>query len=439
MADNRINERTTAQCPVHGLSAGAKMGNAGRFDKSAKAVIYPARTVSGYGHIYSLGIAGIPVTALAHVDCANFKSRYVREKHVVPDPRVDHEKFVHWLMDYGSRQTTKPVLFMAEDPYAYLASLYHDQLRKHFLFPYIPLDKIDIYFRKDAMYRKAAEAGVRFPRTIYSSETTAVSGQWPSFPAVVKPVISRFRFKGRTFVALRTFPELFGCKAVLGADRDETERYIQQAEAAGIECCIQEYIPGDNTRLYTIYFVADKQGRIPSFSTHYKVRQYPVDFGTTSVSRSETVPLLLEYAEQFCHTTGYSGPATMEFKLNSKNGLWYLMEINARLGFSIRRSTLKGVNMPLQQYLLSTDQQLLKVKQRDDNRCWIDIPGDIKGIIWRRKKTLWRLSFWQIVKPYLFFHEAVFNFRDPLPGFERFFSSLRRRFASAVRNLRRTG
>jgi D-aspartate ligase len=402
------------------------------FDTGSKAVIYPARTVSGYGHVYSLGIAGIQVTALAHVDCANFRSRYVREKYVVPDPRIDHEKFIAWLVDYGKQQAVRPVLFMAEDPYAYLASLYQEQLRPFFRFPYIPLDRIEVFFNKRAMYRSAAEAGIRFPASIFSPFTGNELDEWSCFPAVIKPVVSRFRFKGKTFIAVRTFPELFGGKAVLASNRGEMTAYAERIDAAGLEYCIQEYIPGDNPDLYTAYFVADERGSIPSFSTHYKVRQYPADFGTTTVSQSEPVPVLGEYAGRFCRTAGYTGPATMEFKRGSKNGLWYLMEINARLGFSVRRSTVKGVNMPLQQYLLSTGQELMETKQHIDGWYWIDIPGDIKGLFWRRKKRQWRLSFRQIVRPYLLFREAVFNFRDPLPGFIRFCLPLLRRARALV-------
>ncbi|MGB7567674.1 MAG: hypothetical protein WBM07_07435, partial [Chitinivibrionales bacterium] len=191
---------------------------------------------------------------------------------------------------------------------------------------------------------------------------------------------------------------------------------IRSVENAGLDFCIQEYIPGDNAHLFTVYFVADKNGFIPSFSTHFKVRQYPADFGTTSISQSRSVPLLRDYASRFCKETGYVGPATMEFKQSSSDKLWYLMEINPRLGYSVRRSTIKGVNMPLQQYLLSTGQQLLDFKQDDNHLYWIDIPGDIKGLLWRRKKNGWRLSLLNILKPYFYFREAVFNFKDPFPG-----------------------
>ena len=113
---------------------------------ASKALIYPARSVSGYGHIYSLGIAGIPITALSRINCENFHSRFIGEKYIIADPHDDPQKFINWLVRYGSRQVAKPVLFMAEDPYAYIISIHQEQLRPFFHFPFIPLETIDIYF-----------------------------------------------------------------------------------------------------------------------------------------------------------------------------------------------------------------------------------------------------------------------------------------------------
>jgi D-aspartate ligase len=392
----------------------------------SKAVIYPARTVSGYGHIYSLGIAGIPVVALAHVDCANFKSRYVREKYIVPDPHDDQERFLSWLIDYGKKQSIKPALFMVEDAYAYLASLYQKELCPYFLFPFIPIDIIDVFFHKGAMYRKAAEVGIKVPESIYSPLDKETIDTWYSYPAVIKPVISRFKVKGKKIVCIRTFPEIFGGKAVFAFDASGLFELTQRIKCAELDYCVQEYIPGANSNLYTIYFLATEDGHIPSFSTHYKCRQFPADFGTTSVSQSKSVPQLRGLAERFCKATGYMGPATMEFKLHEEDNDWVLMEINARFGFSIRRSTVKGVNMPVQQYLFSTGQQLMNSMQHDDGKFWIDIPGDVKGLLWRQNKKQWRLPIRQIIKPYLYFREAVLNARDPLPGLSRLGSSANR-------------
>jgi D-aspartate ligase len=402
-------------------------------DTRAKAVIYPAHTVSGYGHIYSLGLAGVGVTALSPVNCGNFRSRYVREKFIVPDPCVNHERFVEWLVCYGGNQETKPVLFMAEDLYSYIASLYQERLKPFFHFSYIPLEKLDILFNKFAMYSTAMAAGLKVPHGLFQPISRKELDAWPCYPAVVKPVVSRFKFKGTKLMGICSFQHLFDGKAIFASNPMDLWNLAGRLQDADVEFCVQEYIPGDNSNLFTVYFVADHNGNIPSYSTHYKVRQFPADFGTTSVSQSEAVPQLRVYAEQFCKHAGYTGPATMEFKLSARDGNWYLMEINPRLGFAVRRSTIKGVNMVLQQYLLSTGQRLLASRQRDGGRCWIDIPGDIKGLLWRRKKKQWRLSNWQIFKPYFFFSEAIFNLKDPMPGLARLRTSLLRALQGRTR------
>ncbi len=394
-------------------------------DVRAKAVIYPGCTVSGYGHIYSLGRAGIPVTALSPVDCPNFKSRYVREKYIVPNPCEDHEQFVSWLIDYGRRQERKPVLYMAEDIYAYIASLYQEQLQPLFLFPYIPLEKLDVFFNKKAMCREAIRAGLRLPESLFSPISDPELAAWSRFPAIVKPAVSRFQFEGRKLKSVDKFRGVFGGKALVAQERAELLAGVQRIKDLGLEYCVQEYIPGGSDAQSTVYFMAARDGTIPAFSTHYKVRQRPADFGTTAVSQSRSVPELRDYAEQFCRTTGYSGPGTLEFKRSPRDGAWYFIELNTRLGFSVSRSTFKGVNMPLQQYLLSTGQEMMRVKQREGGRFWIDLPGDIEGLLWRRGKPQWRLSSWQIVKPYLYGQEAVFNLRDPRPGLAQLRTALR--------------
>lgn len=392
---------------------------------TSKAVIYPACTLSGYGHICSLGRAGIPVTALSPIDCPNFKSRYVGEQYVVPNPYEDHEQFIFWLIDYGRTQEHKPVLFMVEDIYAYIASLYQDQLRPYFLFSYIPLDRLDVFFNKKAMCREAAQAGLHLPMSLFSPVTDKVLADWSHFPVVIKPQVARFQFEGKQLKSINRFVEVFGAKALTAHTPSELTASVQRIRDEGLEYFVQEYIPGGSDDQYTVYFVADRDGTIPSYSSHYKVRQRPADFGTTAVSQSKSVPELRDYIERFCKTTGYSGPGAIEFKRSPVNGTWYFIELNARLDFSVSRSTFKGVNMPLQQYLFSTGQEMMRVRQRDGGRFWIDLPGDIEGLLWRRGQEQWRLSFWQILKPYLYGQEAVFNLRDPRPGLAQLRSALR--------------
>jgi D-aspartate ligase len=387
-------------------------------DRRYKALIYPSNSVSGYSCIYSLGSIGVPVVALSEWDTPNFKSRYLKEKHIVPYPVKDHEAFVDWLIDYGKKQPSKSVLIMEEDVYAYIASLYQEELKPYYFYPYIPIEKLDIFFNKKTMFEYAAKTSIHLPQALFSPLTKEQINSWQKFPAVLKPQVSRFTFQGRTLVDAIKFPTLFGGKAVWAENSDQLRDLIKRLNDEKIEYCLQQWVPGKDDQLATIMFVA-KDGAIPSCFVGPKFRQYPPDFGTNCVGTSKYIPELHHYAEEFCRLTNYSGPAAMEFKRHEKDGRWYLMEINARLPMSMRRATLCGVNMALQLYLMSSGQNMFVKRQDETGKFFIDVMNDVKGMAYRQQFPQWRLTFKEMIRPYLNFEDVVFNWKDPLPGLIR--------------------
>jgi len=407
-----------------------------KFKKESKALIYPSSTVLGYAHIYSLGIVGIPVVALNRNKCSNFKSRYVKEKYIVPDSQKDHEAFVSWLIEYGKKQTNKPALFFAEDLYAYIASLYQKELKPYYLYPYIDHGRLDIFFNKKAMFEAAAKTDISIPFTEFSPLTKEQIANWKHFPTILKPQVSRFNFQGRKLVDVRKFPNLFGGKAVKASNSNELQDYTRRLSEENIDYCLQEFIPGREINLAYCMFVADESGQIPSCFINYKVRQYPADLGTCCVGVSKYDENLHNLTEQFCKITKYVGPGGIEFKWNPEDKQWYFVEINPRAIFSMNMATNNGVNLALQHYLLSTGQELFRTRQCENGRYWIDIPGDLSGLRWRQKRKEWRLSLWEIIKPYFYFNEAVYNWRDPLPGFEKLIKICFRALKLIVKKMR---
>jgi predicted ATP-grasp superfamily ATP-dependent carboligase len=383
-----------------------------------KAVVYPARTVAGYGHIYSLGVAGIPVVALHSKWGYAFHSRYVKERYVTPDAAQQPEAFVDWLIRYGKQQTQKPVLFLAEDLYAFLASANAERLSQYYRYPYIDLDCLPLFFDKRLMFREAEAAGLNVPPTLFSPLSDDQVRSWRHFPAVIKPVVSRFSFSGAEVIKRPAFPKIFKGKALEARNYDALQSAVRAVEREGFEYCVQRLIPGPNDRIYNVKFVADRDGRIPSCFISKKQRQQPADFGTCCVAISEYAEELHQQTQAFCTHTQYCGPGGMEFKRDS-DCFWFI-EVNPRLDFWIRMAVLKGVNLPLQQYCLSLGQELKSAKQEDGGPAWIDIEGDLKGKWWRTRHPEYPLDWKEYVKPYRAFDEAVWNRRDPIPGLLNF-------------------
>ena len=390
-----------------------------------KALVYPAHTVSGYGHIYSLGRAGVPVTSVETGKASRFRSRYVREALVSPNPDTAPDAFIEWLVAYGKGQTRRSVLFMAEDRYAYLASVYREQLEPYFDYPYIDRDALPTFFSKDSMYEAARHAGFDVPVTVYSPlSATRVSDL--RYPVVVKPLISRFSVGAHGVLDTATFPELYGGKALLVESPREVLARADDLARNGIGFCVQEFVPGENVNIANVKMVADRDHEVPACFTSRKIRQQPADFGTCSVARAEVIPELEQLVRAFVKATEYTGPCCFEFKRSERDRRWYFIEMNPRLDYFVVMATLNGVNLPLQQYLLSTDRPLKPFRQRRRAPYWIDLPGDVQGFRWRRQHPGWPIGLGEFLRPYVWFHEASLRAADPRPGLRRLRSWLRR-------------
>lgn len=366
----------------------------------------------------SLGLAGVPVVALSSRRCDAFYSRYASERLIAPNPLEDHLAFVQWLADYGGRQQSKPVLFMAEDVYSYIVSAYQGQLAEHCLYPYLPVGALDRFFSKDVMLPYAERAGLYVPRWI-SRPTRDQLEDWSDFPVVVRPLVSRFAFKNGELGDVVAFPKAFGSKALRADDRESLIEAANAVEHLGIEYFIQKMFIVPNSSLVTVKFVADREHVIPSVFIGRKIRQYPADFGTCTVGGSDYVDEIYDQATRFVMKSGYVGGGTIEFLWSTDDRRWCFIEINPRLDFWVGIAVDKGVNLPFQQYLLSTGQRLLDVRQRDGGRYWVDFLGDLAALRCRKHLSDWPVTVREMVLPYLFFNEAVFNWRDPLPGILR--------------------
>lgn len=378
--------------------------------RGAKAVVFPAGTVSGYGHIWSLGRAGVPVVALHPRRCASFASRHVHERHVVPDPLTDSTAFIAWLVAYGQRQSEPPVLFLAEDVYAFLVSHHHQALRPLFRYSYLDDAARAIAFDKRAMLPAAARAGLPVPAHVFSPLDEAGLLSFTRFPAVLKPTVSRFTFRDGQLVDSNRFPALFGGKALRIDDREELRRVARAVGEAGIDYVVQELVAGQDRELVNVKLVAGLDHEVRAAFTSRKLRQVPPGFGTCAVARSEALPGIVALAARFCLETRLVGPASFEFKWCARDRRYQFIEVNPRLDYWVRMAALKGVNLPFEQYLLGTGQEPGAWSQTVDEKCWIDMVGDFAG------RPAARLPLLEFLRPYRRFDEAVWNLADPLPG-----------------------
>jgi D-aspartate ligase len=139
------------------------------------------------------------------------------------------------------------------------------------------------------------------------------------------------------------FFRTFGVKAVAAGSRSELEDRLAEVTGAGLGVIVQEYIPGPATNHYFVDGFRDRHGVIRALFARQRLRMYPPRFGNStfmrSVSHAEVEGALVQL-DRLLTATEYRGIFSAEFKLDPRDSLFKLLEVNARawwyVGFAAR-------------------------------------------------------------------------------------------------------
>jgi D-aspartate ligase len=189
---------------------------------------------------------------------------------------------------------------------------------------------------KLSTYEQAREAGVATPgfRHVTGPEEAAEAAGELRFPLLVKPLLSHLfqqRFL-RKFVVAQTPEELPGAVALVGG--------------AGIEMMLVELVPGTDSLLCSYYTYMDAEGR-PEFDfTKRNVRRHPKGMGPTTFHRTEDFPDIIEPSLRLLRHVGVRGLANIEFKLDTRDGQYKLIECNARFTAGNPLLMQSGLDLP---------------------------------------------------------------------------------------------
>jgi D-aspartate ligase len=180
------------------------------------------------------------------------------------------------------------------------------------------------------------------------------------------------------------------------------------------ELLVQEMIPGSGA-FQRSYCAFVKDGVALASMAVTRRRQHPSDLGRSSTF-VETVeaPELVEPSMRFLSHVGYYGLVELEYKLDPRDGLSKLLDVNARTWGYHTLGSAAGVDFP---YLLFRDQigqPIAPVRAREGVR-WIrlvtDVPNAVRDL---GRGTLGVREYVTSLRGVS--AEAVFSVRDPLPG-----------------------
>jgi predicted ATP-grasp superfamily ATP-dependent carboligase len=118
---------------------------------------------------------------------------------------------------------------------------------------------------------------------------------------------------------------------------------------------VQEKIEGEGQGVFLLLW----NGELKAAFCHRRLREKP-PWGGVSVYR-ESIPLdekLVQRSFVLLQALGWQGPAMVEFKIDQRNGLSKLMEINGRFWGSLQLAIDAGLNFPLLFYRLVTGENV---------------------------------------------------------------------------------
>lgn len=376
-------------------------------DRDMIPVIVLSSHTMGLGVIRALGIMRVPIYVFYYdMKDMGYVSKYVKESIYCPHPEQNEADFIKLLLEY-SKRLQGSLLVPVDDATISVVSKNKTILEKYFKVACTGWETTHKYIDKKYTYELADKIGVPCPKTIVPTNLDDVSSYAKDiqYPCLVKPCESHKYF------------EIFKKKMVLVNNLDEMIKAYLEADEAGIEVMIQEYIPGEDSRgvNYNSYII---DGKPLAEFTAEKVRYSPPGIGVPRVVVSKSVPEVIELGRKILSALGYYGYSCTEFKKDPRDGIYKLMEINGRHNRSALLAVRCGMNFPWIEYAHFFNKEIKFNRDYQDGIYWVDELRDIiHSIKYYREE---RYNFKQYIRPYLSPHIfAIFAMKDMKPFFKR--------------------
>lgn len=340
-------------------------------------------------------------------------SRYC-ETRVFPQLEAGGEPLMHYLEKLAGELGCRPVLIPLQDDLVLFVATFQERLRQWFRFLVSDPVVTEKLVSKEGVRELADRAGIPQPLTVTPAsydELARLAGTM-RYPALIKPTYSRTWLEPDIRKAVD-----FG-KVVSVADAGELlEKYALLAKYdPGL--VVQEQIPGDDENLvYYVGYFDETSNPLASF-VGIKERVTPIHYGSASYVVSSRNPELVEQSIRFMQAVGYKGHVGIEYKYDSRDRLYKLIEVNARFGLWDGMATRCGINFSLINYRYLLGQTPEWKQDYEEGVKWISFERDLEAFMQYRKTGL--LTAWQWLRSIATGKRdyAVFAWDDPAPFFQ---------------------
>jgi predicted ATP-grasp superfamily ATP-dependent carboligase len=327
--------------------------------------------------------------------------------------------------DLGSRlekmAAGRMVLLPCSDAWVMAVSRLKREIADRFTSSVAPPETLRQLVDKECFAETLVRLGLPHPRTVILREPGALE-------AVPEDRLQGFFLKPNQSTA---FAQLYGAKALNFRDRAAALRLFEDASAKGLKVMLQEFIPGPPTRHVFVEGFMDRRGRICGLMARRRIRMFPDDFGNSTYSVS--IPLAevsgaVETMRRLLGGIGYRGVFSAEFKLDERDGLFKLLEVNARPWWYVDFAARCGVDVCAMAYRDALGEEIEPITTYKVGRRCVYPRLDLQN----RRGGVPPMNGWSLLRSWLGAHQPFFSWGDPVPGIVGLYSWITKRTRGRV-------
>lgn len=318
----------------------------------------------------------------------------------------NEQELLKKLKSSAEKMNTKPILLMASDEGLLFVSRFRDLLKEHFLFSLPDYDLTQLV-NKELMYKLAQNNSIHIPNTYFLSQTKIENViDKIKFPCIIKGHYSHILY------------EKFSKQLFKANSAQDLRLIYKELSDFKDQLLIQEIIEGEDDKIWFFgaYFNDDS---IPlTCFTGRKLRQYPIEFGSTSLAEYAPNSYVEETSVGFLKKIHFKGLCDIEFK-QGPDEKFYFMEVNPRVGLWHRLGNFIGKDI-VQTYYLDLLGEKYTPKYIKTAGKWIAEDMDLISAFEYARKNKLSLKEWLIsLKGAKVF--ALWDVKDLKPFFYHFF------------------
>lgn len=223
-------------------------------------------------------------------------------------------------------------------------------------------------------------------------------------------------FQGRLLKPLSSehFSRKYGVKGFLVDSRAEV---LHSMKGLSFPILLQEFIPGPATAHYFVEGFIDRQGRTCALFARRRLRMSPPKLGNSTFMLSiplEEVAGAVATLQSLLKTVSYRGIFSAEFKYDDRDGLFKILEINARPWWYVEAAACVGMDVCRMAYHDALELTVEPVTSYKAGQYLGILPVDFRA--WHEERMQGGPGFLSWLRSWRRVKSTPFHWDDPLPA-----------------------